>query len=265
MKGELGKVRAVKIKENALCCKRDRVALNGACVVALEDSCLPVIPQQKGIGMRSHKLMIVVVGVVLLSLLMGCEASIQTEEVQHTPQGVAFVWRKRPDGSRYMGIPAYKASDSSKIQPAIHVRKILSAPKVDVKDELKRQLGKEISFTFNKRMNTYVAKPPRPFKGIKEVWIDFYRGKVLGVTIRFEPPAKEWAMAIALVDLEPRNTPPTEDGLGGAIWKHAFSGIDEVAGLHKPLGNIAIEAMGITPSEAMEKEAEDVAMKKALN
>jgi len=84
------------------------------------------------------------------------------------------------------------------------------------------------------------------------------------VTIRFDPPAKDWATAIALVDLEPRNTPPNDDGLGGANWKHAFPGIDEVSGLHKPFGNIAIEAIGITPNEALEKEAEDAAMKKAL-
>jgi len=82
--------------------------------------------------MRSQRLIIVIVGVAILSLLMGCEVPDQMEEIQRTRQGVAFVWKTMPDGSRYMGIPDYKAADNSKIQPAIHVRRLLSAPKSDV-------------------------------------------------------------------------------------------------------------------------------------
>jgi len=118
-------------------------------------------------------------------------------------------------------------------------------------------MGNEVVVTYSGEDESYTATPQSPFKGVQKIVVGFYQGKVLVADVWFDPAVQDWAVALALVDLEPRKTPPTLDAIGAARWDYLFSGLDEVVAAHEPEGSPAIREVYATVSKALLKEAQD--------
>jgi len=152
-------------------------------------------------------------------------------------------------GQRYLAMPSYTVPAPTDLRPAIHVRALLSTPATGVKGQLVKQLGPRSNPTYDAKTTTWRAKAD-----VGHVEVTVYRGKVIGVVVFCEPPIRDWAAALAVIDLQPATTLPTTDAIGAVHWTRVFQGIDEVYGLHKPDGQPPISIIGVIPDKNLEDE-----------
>jgi hypothetical protein len=151
-------------------------------------------------------------------------------------------------GQKYVAGPETSPALAKDVKPLLHVREVLAARGKQIKTVLTRELGAGASVKYEKGpggVMQWVAKKD----GVTfEVLPD--QGHVLNVTVLFDPPARDWAAALATVGLNPY-IQPTANPPAGPWWRgQVFQGIDEVHAFYVDSGPPRVRQLGITPDKA---------------
>jgi len=150
-------------------------------------------------------------------------------------------------GQRYIPGPETKPAPAQDVKPLLHVREILAAGTAQIQSVLERELGAGATINFRQESDVmiWVAR-----KGGLMLVVLPDKGRVLNVMIDFDPPARDWAAAFAMVGLD-QNTPPTANPAVGPLWRGGvLSGIDEVAAFYVDSGAPRVHRLGITTDKA---------------
>jgi len=163
------------------------------------------------------------------------------------------VWKTDPHtGQRYMARPISSVPEPTDVKPLIHVRALLAAPPARVKAELLKQLGPKSNPRWDAKDLDWDAKA-----NFGSVTVAVFRGRVVGVTVNFAPPARDRGAALAAIDLQHARVEPSADGLRAAYWYGVLGGIDEVwCRYSADWPAITVAAVGVIPDERLEKELE---------
>jgi len=133
-------------------------------------------------------------------------------------------------GQKYVAGPENRPAPAKDVEPLLHVREVLAARGKQIQTVLTRELGAGATLKYETGpggVKQWVGKKD----GLTlEVLPD--KGRVLSVIVLFNPPARDWAAALALVGLNPY-IQPTANPAAGPLWRgRVFQDIDEVHGFY---------------------------------
>jgi hypothetical protein len=140
------------------------------------------------------------------------------------------------------------SGQQSQIKPVLRVRSVLAANVDSIGAVLARELGTSavIKDSVNHDVHLWVATT-----AAVQVEVTPFQGRVIDVQVRFRPPVRNRTIALALIDLQPATQRPSINPPGGPRWDKAFSGIDEVQGVYRPLHGPRILQLAVTPDKRL--------------
>jgi hypothetical protein len=152
-----------------------------------------------------------------------------------------------PTGQRYTKAPQHVLSDAGKIKPVIDLPRYIKANSNQLKGMLSKDYGASAAYVYDK---VYASSIWRVKLAQGTLEIVPFQGKVVSISIHFIPLAKDRAVALALLGLEP-TTPPTVDAVASPQWKKVFPGLDDVFGNYEPMGSPSLSNITVVPDKAL--------------
>lgn len=152
-----------------------------------------------------------------------------------------------PNGQKYIKAPEHEIERPKNVQALIHAATLAKARAIDIEALLQKEVGTGVKVVHEKSCGEWQWSAN---VGTTKIEVQPFRDTVLYITIYFQPPYPNRAVALALVGLSPSTTPPTVDPIGGPRWDNCFLGIDEVDAIYEPMGGPNVRQMNITPNKA---------------
>jgi hypothetical protein len=141
-----------------------------------------------------------------------------------------------------------RAEQRNHIEPLLHVRSLFAANVDSIEAALATELGTSAAIKF---ANLHAGSQWTATTQGAEVVVTVFHGRVIDVLVQFRTGARNWAVALALIDLQPVNQRPSISPPGGPRWDKAFPGIDEVQGVYEPLYGPGVSQLSVTPNRAL--------------